>query len=170
MLSRIDGGLVFEEYCCRVMTGEAMNFTVRNCVGKTDPEYKMSSLLTLGGCKETRQVNDPVEAAKGMPDILFRPFNSSYPLIDFLYTNATGHFHAFQATIAFSHEAKSEGIKKLQEKVGGGSKLSLYYIVPEGRFDEFVTDPVNPKMNKKVLDKDISCNFWHVLVQKPAPT
>jgi hypothetical protein len=170
MLSRIDGGLVFEEYCCRVMTGEAMNFTVRNCVGKTDPEYKMSSLLTLGGCKETRQVNNPVEAAKGMPDILFRPFNISYPLIDFLYTNATGHFHAFQSTISPKHKANVTDIKTLQEKVGGGSKLSLYYIVPEGRFDKFVTNPVNPKMKKKVLDKDISCNLWHVLVQKPAPT
>jgi hypothetical protein len=113
MLSRIDGGLVFEEYCCRVMRGEAMNFTVRNCVGKTDPEYKMYSLLTLGGCKETRQVNDPVSA------YLFRPLNSSYPLIYFLYTNATGHFHAFQDTISPKHEAKSEGgIKQDAPKEG----------------------------------------------------
>jgi hypothetical protein len=163
--------LVFEDYACRSMTGEkAMPYKVRNCVGQSDPEYQMYSFLPLGGCKEMRQVNDLVEAARGMPDILFRPFESSYPLIDFLYTNATGHFHAFQATILKKREVNVEGIKKLQETVGGGSKLSLYYIVPEGRFDEFVTDPVNPKMNKKVLDKDISCNFWHVLVQKPAPT
>jgi hypothetical protein len=59
------------------------------------------------------------------------------------------HFHAFQATSRKEHEANATGIKDLQEKVGGGSNLSHYYIVPEGIFDIFVTKPVNPKMTRK---------------------
>jgi hypothetical protein len=168
MLSRgSDGGLVFEDYACRVMTGGMeMDFKARNCV------YQTYSFLPLGGCNEMRKDNDPVEAARLMPDILFRPNDSSYPLIDFVYRNATGHFHAFQATIQKEghHKASIKEIKKLQDKVGGGSNLSLYCLVPEEIFEVVDTDNANPKMKDIKIDEEVTCNIWHVLIPKPALT
>jgi hypothetical protein len=168
MLSRgSDGGLVFEDYACRVMTGGMeMDFKARNCV------YQTYSFLPLGGCNEMRKDNNPVEAARLMPDILFRPNDSSYPLIDFVYRNATGHFHAFQATIQKEghHKASIKEIKKLQDKVGGGSNLSLYCLVPEEIFEVVDTDNANPKMKDIKIDEEVTCNIWHVLIPKPALT
>jgi hypothetical protein len=45
--------------------------------------------------------------------------------------------------------------------VGSGSKLSLYYLVPESRFDEFVTDPVDPQA------EGASCSIYHIAIADP---
>jgi hypothetical protein len=157
-----EGGLFFEDYACHLMAGGTeMDFDVRRCVGKSNRAYKHRFIKRLGGCSSIRHAVDPVQAAQASPGVLFRPYDGSFRLIDFMYTDIDDSFHAFQATIRESHDAKVQDIKDLQIRVGGGSNLSLYYIVPEGKFDIFVTNPVNPRG-----DHEVVCNIFHVQIPK----
>jgi hypothetical protein len=125
---------------------------------------KSSARLHLGGCGKVALVEDPVEAAKNTANVVFHSTKPNYPLIDFVYMDESGHFHAFQATVSPSHDASIDQIRKLQTQVGGGQNLSIYYIMPEFVFSKFVTRPANPKGD----GKDILCNIWKVSIEKPS--
>ena len=128
--------------------------------------------MELGGCESMRQVGDIVKAAAATSNVVFHSVNSRFPLIDFIYRDGNGFFHAFQATIGNEHSADPKEIQKLEEKVGGAEYLNLYYLVPGENFDSFVTKPANPcdvRTRGSVPTKgaSASCKIWHVQVSDP---
>jgi hypothetical protein len=76
--------------------------------------------LTLGGGTSIRLEHRIVEAAKENPNVPFHSVDERCPLIDFLYQDEDGAFHAFQATVGKERSADREKI------VGPGKKLSKY--------------------------------------------
>ena len=72
--------------------------------------------LTLGGCRSFRLVLDIVQAAKETPMVLFHSVDRSNPLIDFIYQDGKGIFHAFQVTLGLTHTANKTQIKMLEKK------------------------------------------------------
>ena len=134
--------------------------TASHVLKKNGKKYPAVEKLSLGGCRKIRLVLDIVQAAKETPNVLFHSLNPRYPLIDFLYRDEEGAFHAFQATIGNKHRADLTRIQELEQQVSEG-KLSLYFLVPSEKLKGFVTTPV--------IDQDeiASCNIWKVGV--PAP-
>ena len=163
---QVNGWKIFEAYTrCLMATGTPKKLEGRPCVGKCKDEYKKPSSLTLGGCKEIRLGHNIVNAAKEDRNVLFHSVDQSYELIDFLYQDDNGHFHAFQATLGKTHSANVAKIKELENAVGISVdptiKLSLYYLVPGERFEKFVTDPANPR------EMGATCSIWHVSIPDP---
>ena len=167
MLSLEEGGWkIFEAYTRALMANKAAVYHGRLCVAKkikieNNPEFSISFDKTLGGCKEIRLVLDIVKAAKKNPNVIFHSVDRSYELIDFIYQDGTGQFHAFQVTLQKDHTADPEKIKNLEQSIGDPNKLSIYYLVPDEQFMTFVTKPVNPR------EGGVSCDLYHVLI--PAP-
>jgi hypothetical protein len=146
------GQKIFKAYTCKLMaTGKAQKLYGRPCV----------ELLELGGCETMRQVGDMVKAASETSNVLFHSVNQNYPLIDFIYQDGEGTFHAFKAVTGTTHPIDLPKIQDLEQLVGGGEKLNLYYLVPGQRFERFVTSPVNPG------NQGILCKIWHVQVPDP---
>lgn len=110
-------------------------------MAKNLTEKQKYQLLPLGGCKNIRQVVDIVRAAKVTPNVLFHSLNLSYELIDFLYQDDVGAFHAFQATTGMRHSTDPVKIKQLEKDIGIENKLSIYYLVPGENFVKFRTSP-----------------------------
>ena len=53
--------------------------------------------------------------------------------------------------------------------MGGPTKLSLYYMVPEFYFHEFVTKPVDPQNpSGRRGKKNATCNIYHLCVTDPS--
>jgi hypothetical protein len=124
---------------------QKQEFECRQCVGNT--LYKNTFPKKSGGCATVRLVVDIVESIKAENNtniILFHPANSYNRLIDFIYRDENGHFHAFQVTLGQTHTANPTGIKELETKVGDPHRLSLYYLIPSDNFMTFVTTPVEP--------------------------
>ena len=96
--------------------------------------------------------------------VVFHSVKLSNRLIDFLYQDSDGHFHAFQATLAETHKANVDDIVNLERMLGGHRRLSLYYLVPEPRFDKFVTNPVDPR------SEGARCCIYHVSIADPNST
>jgi hypothetical protein len=158
-----NGWMIFDIYVHNLLTApEPCNFQGRACVGVEDFLYSRSEQFTLGGCTNVRQVRDIIAAAKNTPNVLFHSTDPKYPLIDCIYQDNWGNFHAFQATLAGKHKAKRNQIMVLQNKVDNQGQINLYYMVPGQNFEGFVTGPVNP-----CLSKAVTCNIWHVSVQDP---
>ena len=157
----VGGWKILETYCRVLMAGPAQDFQRRSCCGVSDNmNYPNVTKVALGGCTEIRMVPNIVNSAKEHPMILFHSTNPRQPLIDFIYKDSDGTFHAFQATMDKSHKAKETSLKELRKQLGA-STLELYFLVPEERFNTFVTNPVTPAKN------DASTHVWHVLVPKP---
>jgi hypothetical protein len=153
---------LFEIYTRYLIASKSTAFKCRSGVGKRDSGRESIKTIALGGgCTEVRLVGDIVEAAKERQMVVFHSVKLSNRLIDFLYQDSDGHFHAFQATLADTHSAKVDDIVNLERMVGGHRKLSLYYLVPESRFDEFVTKPVDPRA------EGARCHIYHVSVANP---
>ena len=159
---QFNGWRIFEAYTHELMAnGASAPYECQACVGSNSKEYKKKRTVTLGGCSAVRLVLDIVQAAMETPDVLFHSVDSNNPLIDFLYRDEKGAFHAFQATIGSKHSANPTKIKELEEQVGGGGKLSLYYLVPDNQFKRFVTNPADPRK------EGASCDIWKVLIPDP---
>jgi hypothetical protein len=137
--------------------GEARNYTCRECDKKRKKTPHNKNLM-LGGCTSFQLVLDIVQAAMETKYVLFHSVDRSYPLIDSIYQDGTGAFHAFQMTLGQKHTANTATIRKLEERVGGWKKLNLYYLVTEVNFTGFVTDPC------KARDKGV---VWKVLILNP---
>lgn len=73
--------------------------------------------------------------------------------------------HMFQATIGESYASTFDHIWKIYTQIGD-KMLNLYYLVPADEFEDFVTDPVNPK-DKQNSTHQLHCNICHVLVPDP---
>ena len=98
--------------------------------------------------------------------LLFYSSDRRHPLFDFIYKDEKGHFHAFQATVGNTHSAKREHIQALERRVGGAAKLSLYYLVLPSKYDAFMTDPVDPRIQSEKGHK-ASCQVFHVVIPNP---
>jgi hypothetical protein len=158
-----NGGMIFEMFTHHLLSAaKPHKFHGRACVGIKDKLYSVEKQFTLGGCTGIQQVRDIITAARNEPNVIFHSTDPQYPLIDFIYQDKLGDFHAFQATLTASPSADTNQIKVLQGKVGGGERLHLYYMVPSEMFDNFSTLPVNPG---KTIGG--SCEIWHLSVLKP---
>lgn len=156
---------IFEWYTHELMTKrEAAPYEYRKCCGQRNFKgigRNKNLTVLLGGCVSKRQVVDIVEHAKQTPNVLFHSLDPSYELIDFIYQDGKGAFHAFQATIGKTHSADTDKIRNLQTQVGVKKKLALYYLVPGENYISFMTSPVNP--NKW----GVSCKVWIVSIPDP---
>jgi hypothetical protein len=182
MDGRMNGPMIFEAYVRVLMTNKASDFVCR----PGGPRVRRRVMVSLGGCTEIRLdshydtsgmgaqekalflESQLVNAARNCAEakVIFHSTNKSHPLFDFLYKDESDHFHAFQATIGKSHSANVAAIVRLEKCVGNASKLSIYYVVPDFRFAEFQTDPVDPKKDTKANGK-ASCNIFHVMIANP---
>jgi hypothetical protein len=153
----------FESYCRKLMAASRpRDFIRRPCCGKKEngEEYKKESMVQLGGCKRIRLVLDITQAAiNDDPMTLVHSINPSQELIDFIYKDGDGTFHAFQSTVGKTHKAQENLIQNLRNRIGN-SRLVLYYLIPGNRFYGFVTKPVKP------LVDDLT-SVWHILIPNP---
>jgi hypothetical protein len=167
----VDSTKVFETYCRALMTLQLPDrgksklrkppFKRRPCVGKNDTKgYETVTRTSVGHCSESRMVPDIVKAAKEHPMVLFHSTNPRHALYDFMYRSTKGIFYAFQATIGDRHNAPTSLMEELRKQLGS-SKLEIYYMVTEDKFDKFVTNPVGP------FSDDPKTTVWHLRVPKP---
>jgi hypothetical protein len=158
---RTAGFKIFESYC-RFLLGDNK---VKKFKYRRNGQKSSTSTMKLGGCTRICLAVDPVAEAlnqnQNVPFVIFHSTDRQYKLIDFLYKDRSGHFHAFQVTLSEKHTANVKHIKRLEARVGGASKLSLYYLVPSEKYDVFKTKPVDP--NVRVA----KCNIWVVMIKPP---
>jgi hypothetical protein len=137
-----------------------VKFQCRPCVGRKNRLYSKTFTKMLGGCANIRLVLDMVESAKAEnnTNVLFHTANRYQKLIDFIYRDEKGHFHAFQVTLGRKRTVNEKDIEDLEAQVGDPKRLSLYYLVPSNNFMTFVTTKAKPKAN---------CKIFHVLFPDP---
>ena len=78
--------------------------------------------------------------------------NESEPLIDMIF-RVEGGYDATQATISKKHGAAADKIVKLKHELNlkEGEELRIFFVVPWCRYQDFVTDPVNPLLDEQDL-------------------
>jgi hypothetical protein len=156
-----EGWKMFEAIARESMSEEQkQEFECRKCIGTSNDSYKRTFTKRLGGCASIRLVGDIVESAKAEnnTNVLFHSANRNNRLIDFIYRDEVGHFHAFQATLGKTHTANQNDIHDLEAQVGDPKHLSLYYLVPSDNFTTFLTTPTEPT---------VKCEIFHVLFPDP---
>jgi hypothetical protein len=147
-------------------TNRTLTFQRRRGVGKSHRQRHSAQSVSLGGCGEIRSTWDVVAAAMDRPMVVYHPVHPAQRLIDFIYQDSEGHFHAFQVTLAEKHSADVNHILELERQVGDPGRLSLYYMVPEFRFAAFVTHPVDPR-NPRRGHPRATCDIYHVAIPDP---
>lgn len=157
------GWKIFEFYTRALMTKKEAGEYLCWEIGKKETSERN---LILGGCKDIRQLPDIVKAATKTKNVLFHSTQPWQKLIDFLYQDDNGQFHAFQATVAKEHTANPTTIMALEAAVGGANRLSIYYLVPSEHFKQFKTKPVDPKSQ----EKGPQCDLWKVKIPSPNGT
>ena len=128
---------------------EPQEYKIMNCVGKTGDRTVKTTCL--GGCKEVTKVDDILQSAAKLSNIVFTPFSTQNKLIDFIYSiDDCMTFNCFQCTISNTHDAQQslifDLVKTLMEIRSNKAKLpriQLFYCVPRGKFSTFATKPVN---------------------------
>jgi hypothetical protein len=121
--------------------------------------------VQIGGCLKQMKVENIIDEALATQMVLFVPTSSTNKLVDFMYREGNT-FYLFQCTIAKTHSARPDHILELMVKVISNRMPSmlesnpgtntnreihdypwfiLCYVVPEFRFKEFATNPVNAK-------------------------
>jgi hypothetical protein len=145
-------GPVFEGYTWMLLAGgQEKSFRTREAVGakkrKTTPHLE----VRLGGCSGVKPVWDIVVAAMDEPGVMFLPNSDQYEFIDFAYAKVDENelrVHAFQSTVSRSHKAKAKGIENIEQSLPDGIKATVYFLVPENKYDGFTTNPAEPKSEK----------------------
>ena len=110
----------------------------------------------LGGCREIRLSLDIVASSKSWKNIVFHSIRRDQELIDFMYRDSDGCYHAFQVTIGKTHKCNKDAFNKLTRDLDGPCRL--YYLVPSDHFSGFTTSPVKPKLEAET---------YHVMVPEP---
>ena len=124
-------------------------FKTRPAIGKNE-QNKATAIeteTTLALCTKMECVPniwDAVRESKA-ERVLFYSSDKQFPLVDFAFKDGD-EYHAVQVTLAKKHESPKDMINDAVErlKLEPGQKLQLHYAVPDFRFDEFVTKPVDP--------------------------
>ena len=73
--------------------------------------YDDDGAIIIGGCSEIRLVEDVVENCKKYPNVVFYSEDPNDPVIDFMYQDSTGHFHAFKAPKGVKLSTTPRGVK-----------------------------------------------------------
>ena len=112
------GWRVFESYTRRLIAyGENQYFEYRSYYGGVERRGNDNSTIPVGQCSEIRLVVDVVENCIKHRNVMFHSVNSNNPLIDYMYQDSEGHFHAFLVTTGMRHDATIQKIKELEEMV-----------------------------------------------------
>ena len=126
---------------------EAIQYTTRPCVSKTDATYNNLTAQRLGQCTGMSLAADCTSAVlNGAALTVFYSSDRSHPLYDMIY-KVGNIYYAFQITLGGTHDAKQHQIDSLVQRLQigiAGRQLRLYYAVHEEVFDTFVTKPVAP--------------------------
>jgi hypothetical protein len=169
------GWAIFEAYTRRLMVAENQSQPAREkrtlegraCVGKSDPLFEVMKNFELGGCTQIRLALDIVAAAMQQPLIVYHSVNRQFNLIDFVYQDEGGVFHAFQVTLGKKHDCKPADVLNLYNQLQQGASvirlLKLYLLVRGEQYPYFVTNPVNPMESLSGVQVEI----FHVLVPNP---
>jgi hypothetical protein len=153
---------LFEAYCLHLIsTPAARSLRCRPCCRKrTYNESQHETDVVLGGCTKVRLgCNIAKKVIEGDSMTLFHSTNPSQDLVDFIYKDNDGTVHAFKATLGKKHTVQLHLIQKLRKSLGNCC-LAMYFLIAENRFNEFVTEPTNPKT-------DELSSVWHVLIPSP---
>jgi hypothetical protein len=126
--------------------------------------YSQISQTKLGGQgMEIKYTWDVIGQAIQQPNIMFCPFDTNNPLIDFAFSTKDGgnvHIHAFQATTGRQHSAYKKQCDDFEKEIGNCS-TSVYYLVPHWQFGKFKTNPVKP------FNESQSVRVYHVNIPDP---
>jgi hypothetical protein len=162
------GWFLFEAYTRALMANpnKQVELVGRNCVGKRDPSYNTCEDFILGGCDTIRLVHNIVTAAHTSHGVVFHSMDDQYELIDFIFKDFYGHFHAFMVAYCETHPTDSRKIMDLEASVGGAQHLTLYYLVPSKFYLQFVTKPVDPRVGD--VGTVPTCPIWHVSIPDPS--
>jgi hypothetical protein len=76
--------------------------------------------------------------------VVFHSVKLSNRLIDFVYQDSDGHFHAFQATLADTHSANVDDIVNLERMVGGTAGFSVLFGSYVSVLTNLTPSPSNP--------------------------
>jgi hypothetical protein len=139
---------LFEAYIRTLFCDKMGEFRCRYCCGKTTPAYKNYFNEYLGGCTEIRRSMNIIGDCKICQDgILFYSYNTSEPLVDFLY-KFDETYYAIQVTISRQHDCARKDLTAFLRDLDlqKGEKLKLVYAVPDGVFKAFTTKPIKPKV------------------------
>eukprot|EP00039_Didymoeca_costata_P016416 m.294975 g.294975 ORF g.294975 m.294975 type:complete len:614 (+) comp16392_c0_seq3:1-1842(+) len=143
-------GDAFEVYVRNLWVSEKeLSLDARNAVKKIRNQKATFKAVTLPNCTKKRCVLDIYgSVVKCKENILFHSVSEQEPLIDFIYKSGN-NYYAMQVTISQSHDAAPGKIRGMMDKlkIKDGEQIFLYYLVPESNFKEFVTVPVEPKVN-----------------------
>lgn len=162
---KVVGWKIFEAYTRQLLaSGTQIELRGRDYVGI--PERRGRSLVNfppLGGCYEIRLVDNIVDHVTKDTNalVLFHSLNPTNRLIDFMSHDENAIFHAFQATIGETRTVNIDELLKLEQDVGAGKYLNLYYVVPNSRFSTFVTRPAKPAHTA------LECKIWHLRIFPP---
>jgi hypothetical protein len=126
--------------------------------------YSQVSQMKLGGqSMEIKYTWDVIGQAIQQPNIMFCPFDTNNPLIDFAFSTSDGsnvHIHAFQATTGRQHSAYKKQCDDFEKEIGDSS-ASVYYVVPHWQFGKFKTTPVKP------FNESQNVRVYHVNIPDP---
>jgi len=141
-----EAGYGFERYFIRWLKGGGMIDCRRNA-GFRETPTSATEQVSIPPCAGNT-LEDPIHAAsmyRGPNDMLFVPLSSSNLLYDALLRRKNGEFCAFQCTVGLSHSANTAAMLGMARQLGCSptNKLKFYYVVPEFRFGDFKTDPVD---------------------------
>ena len=103
--------------------------------------------MKVGSKRKVLRVSNLAESVRedAKKEFLYYSMDQSEPFIDMIYRVDDG-YEAIQATISKKYDAVRDKIKDLKNALHlqSSQKLRIFYAVPSVRYDEFVTDPVNP--------------------------
>jgi hypothetical protein len=144
--------LVAHLRCLFCQPGKLIPFENRLCLGKRDSGYKNTNIdLKLGGCSGIRLSSDPIASALQDPMQIFYSNDTKFSLFDFCYTDSVRNTRKNQlvlvkATTSNEHNVKNKSLEELAAKVRTSNvRVLLCYAVPCDHFQNFVTNPRNPK-------------------------
>jgi len=157
-----DQGRLFEIFLrARLAKDSVEEFTSRRCCGKSSQVRNTLFPLALGGCTEgSQRVHDIAKSVKGSERILFHSTSEEEPFIDMIYRQGKTYY-AIQATVGKTHDAARDKLLHLIKELSlkEDERLEVVYAVPDSKFTDFVTTPVEPQAPSRAsedkVDKEI---------------
>jgi hypothetical protein len=158
---------LYEAYCKKLFYDDVrplqqLNFTCREH-GTASTESRRTFRYPLSCCNRMEKVNDPVASSAMEELVLFCPISTRNQLFDFVYQEHDT-FYIFQCTIAQSHTARHDHIYNLvarvvNQRLSQGNfptnpSFRFLYMVPDFRFNEFVTEKVNARVEAQAYCKE----------------
>jgi hypothetical protein len=136
------------------------------CVSRKGKQFFRMMTISFPCCQDVRLADDPVSsvAFPGNKFVLFHSSDPTYP-IDFIFKDDTDNICAIQVMMGKTYSANTRQIEILQERLGDGWNIGLYYFVPFTNFEESAKALVSP-IEKLTLASNLK--IYHVPVPRPA--